>query len=86
MARIHSIEPAFWSNHRLASDLTRDRRLSYIGLWNEAEAMPAGTMRALLREYIEAFLPADAIATTRAAEESERSLIGWAADQLERAS
>ena len=38
----------------------------------EAEAMPAGELRRILREEIERFLPAGALAATKAAEESER--------------
>lgn len=37
MARIRSIKPEFWSDYRLAQDLTRDERLFYIALWNEAD-------------------------------------------------
>lgn len=39
-------------------------------------------LRAMLREEIEANLPAGAVEATRAAEESERAMIGWAADNL----
>jgi hypothetical protein len=34
MSRIRSIKPAFWADEDMASDLTRDQRLLYIGLWN----------------------------------------------------
>ena len=37
MARIRSIKPDFWGDSKLASELTRDQRLFYIGLWNEAD-------------------------------------------------
>lgn len=37
MARIRTIKPDFWQDYRLATDLTRDQRLFYIGLWNEAD-------------------------------------------------
>ena len=44
-----------------------------------AEAMPAGTLRALLRQVIEALLPPDALKIAKAAEESERAqLRRWA--------
>ena len=39
----------------------------------EAEALPARDLRRILREEIEAYLPANALATTKVAEESERS-------------
>ncbi len=39
----------------------------------EAEAMPAGTLRHLLRERIESLLPEGALAATKVAEESERA-------------
>lgn len=37
MARIRTIKPEFWSDRKLAKDLTRDQRLFYIALWNEAD-------------------------------------------------
>lgn len=37
MARIRTIKPEFWQDHSLAKELTRDQRLLYIGLWNEAD-------------------------------------------------
>src|SRR3990167_3984881 len=37
MARIRTIKPDFWMDARLAKDLTRDQRLFYIGLWNQAD-------------------------------------------------
>lgn len=37
MARIRSIKPEFWQDYRMAQELTRDVRLLYIGLWNEAD-------------------------------------------------
>jgi len=37
MARIRTIKPQFWLDQRLASWLTRDQRLFYIGLWNQAD-------------------------------------------------
>lgn len=37
MARIRSIKPEFWADFKMANELTRDYRLFYIGLWNEAD-------------------------------------------------
>lgn len=37
MARIRAIKPDFWQDYRTAQDLSRDQRLFYIGLWNEAD-------------------------------------------------
>lgn len=37
MARIRTIKPEFWSDFQLAQKLSRDQRLFYIGLWNEAD-------------------------------------------------
>ena len=39
----------------------------------EAEALPAKELRRILRDEIEVYLPANALATTKVAEESERS-------------
>lgn len=60
-----------------------DRRALHVQSTVEAEAMPAGVMRELLRSKVESFLPAGALEAARAAEESERSQLRWAADQLE---
>jgi hypothetical protein len=49
-----------------------DRRALHIQETVEAEAMPAGILRQLLRITIEDFLPAGALAVAKAAEESER--------------
>jgi hypothetical protein len=57
----------------------KDRRAPHVAETVEAEAMPAGIMRALLRTAIEALLPANALTVARAAEESERGfLLEWA--------
>lgn len=37
MARIRTIKPEFWSDYKLAAELTREQRLFYIALWNEAD-------------------------------------------------
>jgi hypothetical protein len=52
-----------------------DRRALHITETVEAEAMPAGILRALLRDAIEALLPADALAITKVAEASERDFL-----------
>ena len=57
-----------------------ERRVQHIKETVEAEAMPAGIMRELLRDRIEAFLPARALETARAAEEIERDQILWLAE------
>jgi hypothetical protein len=49
-----------------------ERRASHIGRTVEAEAMPARTMRSILRSEIEALLPSGLLETVRVAEESER--------------
>jgi hypothetical protein len=49
-----------------------DRRSPQIKSTVEAEAMPAGIMRELLRAHIEALLPADALRIAKVAEQSER--------------
>ena len=48
----------------------------------ECEAIPAGVLRALLRDAIEEYLPLGAIEAARIAEESERRAIAWAANEL----
>ncbi len=62
-----------------------DRRALHIESTVEAEAMPAGIMRELLRSHVESYLPVGALEAARAAEESERAQIGWIADHLARA-
>lgn len=37
MARIRTIKPEFWGDYQLAQQFTRDQRLFYIALWNEAD-------------------------------------------------
>jgi hypothetical protein len=56
-----------------------DRRALHVERTVEAEAMPAATLRQLLRAEIEALLPRTALAVVKAAEESERAhLRRWA--------
>ncbi len=59
-----------------------ERRVSHIEMTVEAEAIPARIMRELLRDSIESFLPTGAVEAAKAAEESEREMIGWAAKTL----
>lgn len=37
MARIRSIKPEFWLDRKLARQLSRDERMLYLGLWNQAD-------------------------------------------------
>lgn len=48
----------------------------------EAEAMPAALLRGILRDRIEALLPADALGVARVAEASERRLLLGLAEEL----
>jgi hypothetical protein len=57
-----------------------DRRSLHITETVEAEAMPAGILRALLRQSIEALLPDDALEVAKAAEDSERRFLRILAD------
>lgn len=52
-----------------------DRRAQHIKETVEAEAMPAHILRDLLRQEIEIWLPSDALAVTKIAEQSEREHI-----------
>jgi hypothetical protein len=57
MARIRSIKPEFWSDYRLATELTRDQRLFYVALWNEAD--DEGRFSAHPRRLLGACFPYD---------------------------
>ena len=59
-----------------------ERRVQHIRETVECEAIPARVLRTLLRDTIEEYLPTGAIEAARIAEESEREMIGWAADTL----
>jgi hypothetical protein len=59
-----------------------DSRGGFTGGTVEAEAMPAGEMRELLRAKIESFIPARAIEVLEVAEESERRLLSVLAASL----
>lgn len=37
MARIRSLKPEFWLDRKLARKLSRDERMLYMGLWNQAD-------------------------------------------------
>lgn len=37
MPRIRSLKPEFWSDRKLARLLSRDARMLYVGLWNQAD-------------------------------------------------
>jgi hypothetical protein len=49
-----------------------DKRWRHIAYTVEAEAMPAKTLRAILRDQVEALLPPDALAVVKVAEQAER--------------
>jgi hypothetical protein len=56
-----------------------DRRARHVEATVEAEAMPAGILRELLRAKIESFLPSGALEVARVAEQSERAALRrWA--------
>jgi hypothetical protein len=61
-----------------------DRRALHIRETVEAEAMPAGMLRQILRDRIEALLPPNALAVAMAAEASERELLSSLAGIAER--
>ena len=50
-----------------------DKRSQHVKATVEAEAMPANTMRKLLRDTVEAFLPEGALEAARVAEQSEQA-------------
>lgn len=60
-----------------------DRRSRHINVAVEAEAMPSGIMRQMLTNWIESFLPEDALEKVKVAEESERSMIDLVALALD---
>jgi hypothetical protein len=62
-----------------------DRRAPHIVDTVEAEAMPAHTLRRLLRERIEGFMPEGTLAAAKAAEESERAGLERIAELIDRA-
>lgn len=37
MARIRTVKPEFWQDQKMAAELTREQRLFYVALWNEAD-------------------------------------------------
>lgn len=48
----------------------------------EAESIPAGILRQIVTDGIEAYLPSDALATAKIAEQSEKRYIEWAAREI----
>lgn len=60
-----------------------DKRALHIEKTVEAEAMPAGVLRQMLRNAVENLLPPHALNVTRVAEESERSSIIAMAEEFE---
>jgi hypothetical protein len=60
----------------------KDRRVLHIEQTVEAEAMPAGIMRQLLRDRIEALLPEGLLQSVKLAEESERQSLRLFADTI----
>jgi len=60
-----------------------DRRSLHITETVEAEAMPAGILRELLRQHVEDLLPEHALQVAKVAEESEQDHIERMADLLE---
>jgi len=63
---------------------TGDKRALHIGYSVEAEALPAKTMRKILREEIEALLPQHALMVSQVAEECERNHLESLASLLEK--
>jgi hypothetical protein len=59
-----------------------DRRALHIERTVEAEAMPAGLMRSILRQRIESLLPPDALRVAKVAEQSEREHLVRVANML----
>jgi hypothetical protein len=60
-----------------------DRRAMHITETVEAEAMPAGIMRALLRQYVESLLPEQALSVAKVAEDSAKDYFDRLAGILE---
>jgi hypothetical protein len=59
-----------------------DKRSQHITYTVEAEAMPARSLRSILRTEVEALLPSDALQVAKVAEESERAHLARMADLL----
>ncbi len=72
MARIRSIKPEFWSDARLALELSRDARLLYIALWNEAD--DAGRFQAHPARLRGVVFPYDSDIQVQLIEDSLRTL------------
>jgi hypothetical protein len=61
-----------------------ERRAKHIQFTVEAEAMPVSILRDLLRDKVESFMPREALAVAKAAEESERAGLIALAEAWER--
>jgi hypothetical protein len=72
VARIRTIKPDFWGDSRCAKELTRDRRLFYIGLWNEAD--DEGRFLAHPRRLLGAIFPYEKDLTEEWVSDSLRAL------------
>jgi len=59
-----------------------DRRAQHITRTVEAEAMPAGTLRAMLESQLDALIPPNYLRALQVAEESERQAINLLADSI----
>ena len=57
MARIRTIKPEFWGDYRMAQELSRDERLFYVALWNQAD--DEGRFLAHPRRLLGAVFPYD---------------------------
>ena len=62
---------------------TEKRRRPDLAETVEAEAMPAATLREIVRQEIESFLPPGALGVAQAAEESEREGLRLLAERIE---
>ncbi len=72
MARIRSIKPEFWSDQKIVAELTREQRLFYIALWNEADDQ--GRFLANPRRLLGIVFPFDEDVSERFIEASLRTL------------
>lgn len=72
MARIRSIKPEFWSDQKLAAQLTREQRLFYVALWNEADDQ--GRLLANPRRLLGIIFPFDSDIHEQFIEDSLRAL------------
>lgn len=73
MPRIRTIKPEFWSDYRMTEELSRDVRLFYIALWNEAD--DEGRFQAHPRRVLGATFPYDEDMNTVVIEEWMQKLV-----------